>query len=507
MNRAITGSLLALCIVVSFFLPAAAEDSPRLADDPRVTDAVRAWEEWVEYQAAVNAIPGVSVGIVHDQELISTNAFGFANPEAGMAATPETLYSICSISKLFTSIAVMQQRDAGKLRLDDPVSEYLPWFDIEDVHPDDGPITVRGLLTHSAGLPRESDYPYWTAEDYPFPTHDQIVGRLEEQETLYPSSRFYQYSNLGLSLAGEIVATTSEQAFGDYVRDSILEPLGMKDTFTEVPKELRGGRLAIGYSARGRDGTREVVAPFQARGIAPAAGFASNVEDLARFGMWQFRLLSEGGSEVLRASTLREMQRVQWVDPDWKTTWGLGFAVTRPGERTFVSHGGGCPGYYTHFRAEPASKIAAIVLTNAIGSEVGSYTAAAFDLVAPAIERALKDPDGAPERDPALDRYTGIYTSIWGQVAVIRWDDSLAMLWLRTRDPAESLNKLKKTGEHTFRRIREDDEEVLGEEYVFEVAEDGTVTQVTWHSNPYKKTGDSTPISRPELPQPLPYPK
>ena len=87
-----------------------------------------------------------------------------------------------------------------------------------------------------------------------------------------------------------------------------------------------------------------------------------------------------------------------------------------------------------------------------------------------------------PERDPALDRYTGIYTSIWGQVAVIRWDDSLAMLWLRTRDPAESLNKLKKTGEHTFRRIRKDDES-LGEEFVFEVDENREVIRFTSHSN------------------------
>jgi CubicO group peptidase (beta-lactamase class C family) len=487
MTRSTAGFLVALCVAVFFFAPVVAEESRKLAGDPRVVDAVRAWEEWVEYQASVNAIPGISVGIVRDQELISTSAFGFANPESGLPATPETLYSICSISKLFTSIAVMQQRDAGKLRLDDPVAEHLSWFDIEDIHPDDAPITVRGLLTHSAGLPRESDYPYWTAEDYPFPTHDEIVARLEHQQTLYPSSRFYQYSNLGLTLVGEIVAATSGKPFGDYVRDSILDPLGMKDTFTEVPKGLRGDRLAIGHSARGRDGTREVVAPFQVRGIAPAAGFASNVEDLSRFAKWQFRLLSDGGTEVLRASTLREMQRVHWVDPDWETTWGLGFAVTQSGDRTFVSHGGGCPGYYTHFRAEPKSRIAAIVLTNAIGSDVGSYTAAAFDLIAPAIERALEDPDGAPKRDPELDRYTGIYDSIWGQVAIVRWDDGLAMLWLRTRDPAETLNKLKKTGEHTFRRIREDDDEVPGEEYVFDVTEDGTVTQVTWHSNPYKK--------------------
>jgi CubicO group peptidase (beta-lactamase class C family) len=445
----------------------AGKSSPKLAGDPRVADAVKAWEEWVEYQAGINRIPGVSVGIVHDPR---------------KPASPDTLYSICSISKLFTSVAVLRQRDAGKLRLDDPVTEHLPWSNIDDVHPDDGAITIRGLLTHSSGLPRESDYPYWTDPDYPFPTREQLRARLGEQETLYPASRYFQYSNLGLSLAGEIITATSGQAFGEYIRANVLDPLGMNDTFTEVPKDLRGERLAIGHSARKRDGTRDVISPFQTRGIAPAAGFASNVPDLAKFAMWQFRLLSDGGEEVLRASTLREMQRVHWVDPDWKTTWGLGFAVARKGDRTFVSHGGGCPGYYTHFRTEPKTKIAVIVLTNSIGSETSFYTEKGFDLIGPAIEAAIKDPKGAPKRDKTLDRYLGIYDDIWGQTAIVRWDDGLAALGLNSRNPKEALVKLKKTGDHTFRKIRKDDE-TLGETFVFDVAADGTVSRFKQHSN------------------------
>ena len=256
----------------------------------------------------------------------------------------------------------------------------------------------------------------------------------------------------------------------------------MNDTFTEYPKELRGGRMAIGHTARKRDGTRDVIPAFQVRGIRPAAGFTSNVPDLAKFAMWQFRLLSKDGSEILRSSTLREMHRVHWVDPDWETTWGLGFSVKRDGDRTFVGHGGGCPGYYTQFRLEPKSKIAVIVLTNAIGSDVGTYAAKAFDLVAPAIKKAIDDPDGAPTGDPSLDRYVGVYDSIWGQAAVLHWEDGLALLSLRARNPKKALHKLKKTGEHTFRRIRNDDQE-LGETIVFDVAEDGSVRRCKQHSN------------------------
>ena len=220
---------------------------------------------------------------------------------------------------------------------------------------------------------------------------------------------------------------------------------------------------------------------FQVRGIRPAAGFASTVEDLARFASWQFRLLDGGEAEVLKPSTLREMQRVQWVDPDWETTWGLGFSVRRSGDRTLVSHGGACPGYYSRFLLEPASKLGVIVLSNAIGTEVGLYTEAALDLVGPAV-KAAKGNDERPDRDPELDRYVGIYRSSWGESAVIRWKDGLADLGLRTRNPRGALTRLEKVGEHTFRRVRDDDDSP-GEVFLFEVDEQGDVTRVKQHSN------------------------
>ncbi len=265
------------------------------------------------------------------------------------------------------------------------------------------------------------------------------------------------------------------------MREHLLDPLGMSDTYSDIPVELRGGRLAIGHTALKRNGQRQVVAPFQTRGIAPAAGFASSVTDMAKFAMWQFRLLGDGGEELLRASTLREMQRVQWVDPDWETTWGLGFSVRREGERTFARHGGGCPGYYTEFRLEPKTKVGAIVLTNTIGSAPGFYAAKAFDLIAPAIEEALDAPDEAPARNPDWERYTGVYDNIWGQVAIVPWEDGLAMLELESRDPAKSMMRLQHVGEHTFRRVRKDDES-LGETVYFEVGADGAVRRFKQHS-------------------------
>ncbi len=454
-----------------------------VAGDPRVADAVALWQAWVEYQAALDRVPGLSVALVHDRELVAARGFGWANPEARRPATPDTLYSICSISKLFTALALLQLRDQGKLRLDDPVAQHLPWFAIKDVHPDDRPVTVRDLLTHSAGLPRESDFPYWNGPDFPFPTREEVVRRLGEQETLYPSGRYFQYSNLGLTLAGEVVAAASGLDYGEYVRSRILAPLGMADTFTEVPQEQRGGRLALGHGMLTRAGSREVVPPFETRGIAPAAGFASSAQDLARFAMWQLGLLADGSGEVLAAATLREMQRVHWVDPDWKTTWGLGFAVRREDGATLVGHNGACPGYFSSLLLDPKEKVGAVVLANAVGAEVSLYARRAVQLLGPAVAAARDPAKPAPQRDPDLDRYTGVYDDfVWGQEAIVRWQDGLAALWLASRDPAEDLVQLRKVGEHTFRRVRKDDG-TLGETFVFEVGADGEVTRFIQHSH------------------------
>ena len=142
--------------------PAAAERKKSIATDPRVLAALEAMRVWLEAQRAYDEIPGVSAAIVYDQQVLWSGGFGLADLERKTAATDQTIYSICSISKLFTSLAVMQQRDAGKLRLDDPVGRHLPWFRITKTSSWSPDITVEGLLTHASGLPRESDQSYWT---------------------------------------------------------------------------------------------------------------------------------------------------------------------------------------------------------------------------------------------------------------------------------------------------------------------------------------------------------
>ncbi len=162
------------------------------AEHPRVAQALELARIWLEAQRAYDQIPGVSAAIVYDQQILWAGAYGLADVEAGRPARVDTIYSICSISKLFTSVAVLEQRDAGKLRLDDPVRKYLPWFRIKPAEGESTDVSIEGLLTHASGLPRESDYPYWTGPAFDFPTREQVIDRLSSQQMLYPSETVFQ---------------------------------------------------------------------------------------------------------------------------------------------------------------------------------------------------------------------------------------------------------------------------------------------------------------------------
>lgn len=447
-------------------------------------DAFRLIEAWIDAQREYDQVPGITVGVVKDQELIWSKGFGSLDVKKNLPATPATVFSICSISKLFTSIAIMQLYDQGKLRLDDSVSVYLPKYNLKQQFKTSGPVTIRGLLTHSSGLPRESEYPYWTGPDFPFPTQQQITDKLGSQQTLYPSSTYFQYSNLGMTLLGEVVEKVSGKPYDVYVEDNILKPLRLANTHPSLPVAEYGKTMAIGYGAIKRDRTRDQIALFDARGIKAAAGYASNVDDLARFASWQFRLLATGKTEILEASTLKEMQRVQWVDPDWGTTWGLGFSVTKvDNNKTMVGHGGSCPGYRTTLQMDPKEKMAYVGMINAGGESPERYTTQIRNILAKAAK------EKAPKSDSLnLAQYAGRYNSQpWGsETQVVQWYGKLAVIGFPSNSPSDSFSQLKHVKGDTFQRIRSD--ETLGEEVVFKRDAAGKIVGYMQHSNNYGRT-------------------
>ena len=446
-----------------------------LARQPEVAAALTVLDAWIAATVAQREQPGLSIGIVYDQDLIWAKGYGFADLERRVPATPNTLYRIASISKLFTATAIMQLRDAGKLRLDDPVGDKLPWFSIKKTYEGGPPITVRHLITHTSGLPREVNGVNWS--DLTFPTRDEMLRVLPGQETVFPPDTEWKYSNLAVSLAGEIVAAVSGEPWSRYVERHILEPLGMASTRVVPERGMPG--LAVGYGRRVPGRARDVEPFVDVGAESPAANLASNVEDLAKFVSLQLREGPAGGKQIVRGSTLREMHRIQWLRPDWQSGWGLGFSVRRVGDEVRIGHGGSLPGQRTQIEIALTPRLGVIVLTNANDGEPIRYVNQAFTLLGPAVAKAVTPPDTPRVPDPQWQRYVGRYAWKFSEMQIQILNGELTMIVPEADNPWTSRMILKPVGPNSFRMVATGvSYEPIGELLTFEMDGKGKVTRV-----------------------------
>jgi CubicO group peptidase (beta-lactamase class C family) len=442
---------------------------------PEVRAALDLFVAWIEYRLAYWSLPSIAVAVVHDQKLLWARAFGEADVERRIPATPATRYRVGSVTKLFTATAVMQLRDAGALRLDDSVAKYLPWFKIAR-EPDHEAVelTVRHLLSHTSGLPREAAFPYW--ETMEFPSIDEVRDGLARQSSALAPESQWKYSNLALTLAGEVVAAVSGLPYARYVERHILEPLGMQSTLVDglVPDD---SRLARGYGRRFPRAPRQRREVGDIGGLIAAGNIASTVEDLARFAMLHFRTAPGADNAVLAGATVKEMQRMHWLEPGWQAGWGLGFRVLREDGRTCVGHGGLVPGHAADLRLLPSEKIAIIVLSNAEDAWPLLYTQRATALLVPAIAAVARGAD-APGADPSLSKYLGRYRNAWGDSQVLLTPSGLRIIGPGNLDPTEGMGTLIPVVPHTFRIESLHGYGSPGELLTFELGPDGLATAI-----------------------------
>jgi CubicO group peptidase (beta-lactamase class C family) len=446
---------------------------------PDYTEAVKLVEVWLDAMQKYDELPGVSAIALNDQDVIWKGAFGLANPEMGLDMSPNTICSICSISKLFTSIAILNLYEEDRLRLDDEIQDLLPDYDLPQQFELSGPITIRKLLTHSSGLPRENAWSHWTDPELEFPTKEQIMDRLSEQETLYPSSTYFQYSNLAMALLGFVVEEVSGQSYEDYVSDLILNPLSLTDTRPGMPEELWGTQMALGHSYETMEGEQLRLPMFEPNGVTPAAGFSSTVEDLADFAAWQFRLYEAEEEEILHPSTIKNMHNIHWMDSDFGTSWGLGFAVYKgPDNKRWVGHGGHCPGYKTTLMMNPETKMAYSVMINSSNPNPTKYARGIHGI----ISRADSIEPAGEEMAEELAEYAGYYQGeVMRSVSYVgTWGDKLVMMGLPVDDPGE-FNTYRRVDKDHFVRIRDNDDD--GESMRFIRNEEGEIVQMKYYDN------------------------
>ena len=418
--------------------------SGAVADDAEVKGAERLFSAWIRGQIAYRNLPGLTVGVVQDQQLIWSEGFGWADVDAKTPMTPETKFRMASHSKLFTATAIMQLRDAGKIHLDDTVETYLPWFKIRPAGMDDPAITIEELLTHSAGLPREAGS-HWS--DLQFPDEAGVEKFIETNQAPYSPEIRWKYSNLGFTIAGMVVEKVSGHKWADFVQAHIFDPLGM--TASSVDREVEG--LATGYGARMPDGTRAKMPFVDAKAMAPATGITSNVPDMARFVSLQFRSGPVGGNQILSTGALRQMHRVRMMENNWQSGNAIGFAVTRDKDKTYVGHGGSYFGYKTQTLMQMEPKIGVIVLTNADDSNPNEI---AIHLMQSVGEAAAKASHATPPMVPwdvTWSRFAGTYRSkIGGETQVIELNKRLVTINPSGPFP-ENPTRLEPLGDGMFR--------------------------------------------------------
>ena len=383
--------------------------------------AIDILDSWAARDMERRRLPGLALGIVHNGDLLWGKGYGVANIESGAAVTLDTRFRIASITKTFTATAILQLRDRGLLRLDDPVSAHLDWFDLR--YEDAPAITLRNLLTHTSGLPRDSLNPMWT--EYEAPDWERFIADTKSRQPTRAPYEAYAYSNLGYSLLGGVIAAVSGMPWADYVATHALQPLGMNET-KPVPS-IDDPRLATGYTREKHSG-REAIPFWLMNAFEASANFASSVRDLVKYAGFHLGL---AGDEPLSPYSLMDMHRVHWLDSNWQGGYGLGMGLHKINDWVISGHGGGYPGYLTAFSVCREHKVGVIALTNALGSNPHEIVNQAYKLVLPEIIKATATPKA--EADPAWQKYVGDYESEWAASKVVIRDGQLQLLsidWL-----------------------------------------------------------------------------
>ncbi len=333
-------------------------------------------ESFIRYQIEDKHLPALSIAVVDGQEVLYAKGFGHADPEKKMPATPETVYRIASVSKLFTDIAVMQLVERGELALDAPITEYLPDFRPEN--PFGKPITLRQLMSHRAGLVREP--PVGSYFDPTEPPLERVIASLKRTRLVYEPGSRTKYSNAAITLLGWLLQQKTGRYYADVIREAVLLPMGLERAGFVLTPDLRR-RLATGFLWT-YDG-RFWPAPHFEYAIGPAANMYASMLDLAQFLKVLFRGGEGPNGRILRAETLQQMWQPQFVAPEQKSGYGLGFYVTEYKGYKRIGHTGAVHGYATEFIALPELKIGVAMSTtrdvaNSVLRQISLY---AFDLL------------------------------------------------------------------------------------------------------------------------------
>ena len=288
-------------------------------------------------------IPGLSLAVVRDGKVVKAAGYGLADIARKMPATPETVYKIASVSKQFVAAGIMCLVQEGRLDVADPVSKYL----------DGTPaawkgITVRHLLTHTAGLIREAP----GFDPFKIQSDAAVIRTVYSVPLRFAPGEKFEYGNVAYFALAEIISKVSGRPWTEYIDDKILKPAGMRRTWPTNTKATVPDR-AVGYVD---NDTHRVADDWPA--LRPSGAFLSTVLDLAR---WDAALYADA---ILSESSRRQMWTPVALNDGKTSPYGFGWQLGSVNGRPFVQHTGGMPGARAGFTRFPDDRVTIIVLMN-----------------------------------------------------------------------------------------------------------------------------------------------
>jgi len=311
-------------------------------------------DAYVEAERQKQRIPGLSLAVVKDGQIILAKGYGYANVEHQVPVKPETIFQSGSMGKQFTATAVMLLVEEGKINLDEKISKYLG-----EVPESWQNITVRHLLTHTSGL---TDYP----DDFDFRrdyTEAELLKRAQAIKLAFNPGEKWQYSNMGYVTLGILIGKVTGQFYGDFLQGRVFKPLGMTTTRIISEADIIPNRAAGYHFVKNELKNQDWVSPTVNTTADGALYFT--VLDLAK---WDAALY---GERVLKKTSLQQMWTPVRLNNNKTTDYGFGWSFARINGHHIIEHGGAWQGFTSYIGRYVDDKLTVIVLDNLAGGNVG----------------------------------------------------------------------------------------------------------------------------------------
>jgi CubicO group peptidase (beta-lactamase class C family) len=373
----------------------------------------------VPYAIHRDDIAGATIAVVKDGQIVFAQGYGYADLKTRKPViADQTMFRPGSVSKLFTWTAVMQLVEQGKLDLDRDVNTYLD-FKIPDKF--GKPITLRNIMTHTAGFEETLSELFVQKPEQLFPLRDYLIKHMPER--IFPPGQVVAYSNYATTVAGYIVQRVSGEPFDKYLENHIFNPLGMKSsTFTQPLPAKFQKNMAKGY----KQASDPTPASYELVEAAPAGALASTATDMARFMIAHLNGGSYNGAQILKPETVKQMHSLNYTLAPGLNGFDLGFYQENRNGHQIVGHGGDTEVFHSDLHLVLDANTGIFMSFNSLGKEGG------VEAVRVAIFRAFLDryfpytaPDEKSVADPGKDnaRVAGYY------VASRRKDTALRLLF------------------------------------------------------------------------------